>query len=651
MIKNSILSAVILLSFFLSASGQELFYKSYDWGKPDSIPGNFQDKEKVTMFLKNVVEFAFQGDYFLEYDLEHKITYINSDEEVKQNNTIYLYYNQHSTIVSAKARVIKPNNEVIELDSTKMLDSYDEETGNKYKYFALEGLEKGSIVEVLHVIAKSPVYQGRRIYIQEEDSIANYEFDLFAPSNLFFEFNVINDTNTVQRDTLIANHWILKLQHIAGLEKEASAPFNTLLKQLVYKLNRNTANNTRDISSYGQASQNIYSNIYQHLDKKDTKALAKFIKSIPLDKNASLDDQIYWIENYVKNNINIADYSSDELKKISAIIENKTASGYGLTKLLANIYKALDIDHQIVLTSDRSNIPFDPKFEAFNYLQDYLIYFPKTKKFMSPEKFEYRYGLPYYYNANNYGLFIKRISLGGMESGLGKIKFIPPAGYQQTHHDHFVTATINDDFSDVTLDVTTSSTGYFACPLQPYIDLISEDALKKLMDDGVKNYIPNSNINQWGYENVSRDVIGKEPFITKYNITNSDLINEAGDIYLFKVGLLIGPQQELYSEKTRRLPVYDNYKRTFDRELRIIIPEGYVVKNPGDLDIFAEYVVDGVQRLQFKSTHTYEGNEIKISIHEYYDQIEYSVDEYPFYRKVVNSASDFNKVILAIVKK
>ena len=651
MIKNSILSVFLLFTVFLSASGQDLFYETYDWGIPDSIPGSYQDKEKVTMFLKNVIEFAFQGDYFYEYDLKHKITFINSDDEVKQNNTIYLYYNQRSRIVSAKARVIKPNNEVLELDSTKMLDSYDEETGNKYKYFALEGLEKGSIVEVLDVIEKSPDYQGRRMFIQDEDSIVNYAFDLFAPSNLIFEFNVINDTNTIQRDTLIANHWLLKLQHIAGLEKEESAPYNALLKQLVYKLDRNTANNTRDISSYGQASQNIYSNIYQHLDKKDTKALAKFIKSIPLDKNSSLDDQIFQVENYVKNNINIADYSSNELKKISAIIENKNASGYGLTKLLANIYKSLGINHQIVLTCDRTEIPFDPKFEAFNYLRDYLIYFPKTKKFMSPEKFEYRYGLPYYKNANNYGLFVKRISLGEMQSGLGKIKFIPPAGYQQTHHDHFVTATINDDFSDVTLDVTTSSTGYFACPLQPYIDLISEDVLKKLMDDGVENYIPNSNINQWSYENVSWDVIGKEPFLTKYTITNSDLINEAGDIYLFKVGLLIGPQQELYSEKTRRLPVYDNYKRTFDRELRIIIPEGYVVKNPGDIDIFAEYIVDDVQRLQFNSTHTYDGNEIKISIHEYYDQIEYSVKEYPFYRKVVNSASDFNKVILAIVKK
>ena len=42
---------------------------------------------------------------------------------------------------------------------------------------------------------------------------------------------------------------------------------------------------------------------------------------------------------------------------------------------------------------------------------------------------------------------------------------------------------------------------------------------------------------------------------------------------------------------------------------------------------------------------------IKVNIHEYYDQIEYTVEEYPYYRDVVNSASDFNKVVLILERK
>ena len=85
--------------------------------------------------------------------------------------------------------------------------------------------------------------------------------------------------------------------------------------------------------------------------------------------------------------------------------------------------------------------------------------------------------------------------------------------------------------------------------------------------------------------------------------------------------------------------------------MTINIPEGYKVVNAGDLDIFAEYVVEGAQVLLFESKHTYEGGVIKVNIHEYYDQIEYTVEEYPYYRDVVNSASDFNKVVLILEKK
>lgn len=647
-----ILLPIIFCCIYFATSAQELFHESYNWGDPATIPNEYLNNKKINLFIKEVVEFTFEDDNFYEYDLEHKIVFINSDDEVKENNKIYIYYNQFSKVVHAKARVIKPGNEVVELDESKMLESYDEETGHQYKYFALEGLEKGNIIEVIHVIKRNPDYQGRRITIQEEDPIKRYEFDLFAPANLIFNFLVLNDTNTFVVDTLAENnHWTFYLDSVEGLEKEESAPYNLLLKQMIYKLDINLANNMRDISSYGKASQNIFNNLYSTLDKADLKALNKFIKSINTDKDSPIDDQIFHVENYVKNYINIVEYNAMELEKVSAIVENKTASAEGITRLLVNIYKLLEIDHQLVITSDRSKILFDQSFEAFNFLAAYLLYFPETKKFMSPDKFEYRYGIPPPDNTNNYGLFIKRIVLGEMESGLGKVKFIDPPGYALTHHNHYVTATINDDFTNVSLDVTTSSLGYFSAPLQPYIDLVSEDVRKEIAENSTDNYIPNSELNSWEYENISQDVIGKEPFIMKYDMTNSDLINEAGDKYLFKVGLLIGPQQELYSEKTRRLPVYDQYKRTFDRELTVIIPEGYKVVNADDLNIFAEYVVEGQQKLLFESTHTYEGNEIKVKIHEYYDQISYTVEEYPFYREVVNSASDFNKVTLALEKE
>ena len=643
---------ILLCLFVIGAESQQLFHEYYDWGDPMETPTDTSGQDVIVLFRKIVVEFHLDNEYFLEYNVNHDVKFINSDEAVENNNNIYLYYNRQSEIIDAKARLIKPGGKVIDFNNSKMLDSYDEETGDQFKYFALEGLEKGDIIETIHVKRRAPDYQGRRYTFQFDFPINRLEFDLFAPENLIFEFLVLNDTNSVFFDTLAENnHWQLYLDNIKAIENEDSAPYNIIRKQVIYKLDQNIANNLRDITSYGKASQIVFNNNYGSLEKADNKAIAKFVKEMNIERNLPMDEQIFLVENYVKNNINIVEMSSDELSSIPAIIKSKNASENGITKLLVNIYKALEIDHELVLTSDRTEVLFDQEFEAYVFLSDYLIYFPETKKFLSPSLFEYRYGLPAEKNTNNYGLFIKRITLGEMESGLGKIRFIDPPGYEATHHNHYVIANFSDDFNNVHLDMTTSSLGYFAAPLQPYIYRLSDELKKEIAENSAENYIPNGELNDWEYLNVDPADIGKKPFLTKLDITSSDLVDIAGDKYLFKAGLLIGPQQELYSEKSRRLPVYDSYKRMFDRELTINIPEGFKVMNAADLDIFQEYVVDGEQVLLFQSQHTYEGNVIKVMIHEFYDQIEYTLEQYPYYRDVVNSASDFNKVVLVIEKE
>jgi hypothetical protein len=106
----------------------------------------------------------------------------------------------------------------------------------------------------------------------------------------------------------------------------------------------------------------------------------------------------------------------------------------------------------------------------------------------------------------------------------------------------------------------------------------------------------------------------------------------------------------LYSDKERTQPVYDEYKREFVRKLTIVIPEGYHVKNLKDLNVKVEYVKDGKSICKFESTYKIEGNKIEVDVLEYYDQIGFEVEEYESYRAVVNSASDFNKVVLVIQK-
>ena len=57
-----------------------------------------------------------------------------------------------------KARVITPEGKIINLDKSKILTAEDEETGSTYKYYALEGITKGSFIEYMYVVKRSPSY-------------------------------------------------------------------------------------------------------------------------------------------------------------------------------------------------------------------------------------------------------------------------------------------------------------------------------------------------------------------------------------------------------------------------------------------------------------------------------------------------------------
>ena len=254
--------------------------ETYDWEKPLV---DYQDSvnDKVIIKENYAVEYAFDGDYFYEYRLKHVIEYINSDEQIELSNKKYITLYTNNELLSAKVRVIKRDGKIIEMGKDKVLSSSDETTGQISHYFALEGLEKGCIVEYMYTIRKYPQYNGIIRYIQESDSIISYQFHLMSPKHLIFDFAVYNDTNQVVIDTTETekNHWKLNINQISALNDEPQAPYNKLLKQVWYKLDRNLAKGTKDISSYGDASQNIYRQMFDLGNKKEQQALHKFLSS------------------------------------------------------------------------------------------------------------------------------------------------------------------------------------------------------------------------------------------------------------------------------------------------------------------------------------------------------------------------------------
>jgi hypothetical protein len=650
----------ILFSFLficlaqISLAQDEPVFKSYDWQENPTYTIDESEKDEQMISLKEqvITEFYFEENNALtEYFLEHRILWLNSDEKIEDYNKIYIPYASSSNIEVSKARVINKKGEVLELDKSKVLSAIDEETGRNYTYFALEGIEKGSFIEYFYVVKKRPSYKGKKVSIQSSYPKKDIKFDLYSPKHLVFEFKSYNNIPAVQFDTLSTTkrHWNISVKNLAPLEREVQAAYDAKKGFIVYKLDKNLVNGANDISSYSEVAQNIYSFYYPEFSKKEKKKIEKFIAEAGIDKLTDQEEIIRTLEIYVKTNV----FSNENVDNdLAAVLEKKVASESGFIKLYVAIFSTLGIKNQIVITSDRTDLKFDNSFEANNFLRDFLIYFPKSKKYFSPTEIESRYGFPPANLTDNYGLFIKEVTIGNYKSAVGKIKYIKPIKAVQSYDKMtFDVSFDKDDYTIVKVKLQEELAGYYAMNIQPFGKLFNEDQTTELIEGFGKRIHQDVEIISKDMQNASPELFGIKPLIVTISVESDALVEKAGKKYLFKVGDLIGRQMQLYQEKKRVLPVESQYQRSYIRTINIEIPEGYKISNLDDIKIDNSYTKKGKKVLSFLSDYELKDNTLTIIANEYYKMNIIEASEYEEYRKVINSAADFNKVTLILEPK
>lgn len=634
---------------------KEPFYKSYDWDLNPKHEINFSDSiDIVTLKDKVVVEFYFESDGSLvEYYLIHQILWLNSDEEIEKNNKIYIPFSTSSKPILNKARVITKEGKIINLRDDEILTAEDEETKQKYKYYTFKGIEKGSIIEYMYLIKKTPNYKGNSLSFQTEHLVLNASFELFSPTNLIFKFKSYNNLKPVTKDTTIEDklHWYFNVDTIPLLEKEILSAYQSNRMIIIYKLDRNTASNQHDISSYGIVSNNIYNYISKEEPKDVLKGITKLIKDAKIDLNSNADIQIRTLEDYIKRNYFYIENSADELSEVAIILKNKLGNEDGLLKLYSVLFKTLKIDFQIVLTSDKTTIRFDKEFEANNFLTDYLFYFPSIDKYLSHIELNSRLGYPPANLTNNFGLFIKEVVMGDYKAGIGKINFIKPLNHEKTYDKIVINATFDkEDMTVLIADVDKSNFGYYASYTQPYMHLFDEKNKSEVVDEQIKFISKDVDVLEKSIFNDNPEAFGILPFQVKSKIKLKSSVDKAGNKLLFKIGELIGPQMEMYQEKKRILPLETGFNRSYHREITFTIPEGFKMNNLDDLNINNTYSKNGEVIFNFTSNYTKNGQIVTVIIDEYYTIFEIQPELFEEYRKVINSAADFNKITLVLEK-
>lgn len=645
------------LLIFIQLNAQEPFYRTYSWDlNPNYKNYDVNQAEDLIAFKeKTASEFYFlEKNSLVEFYLEHKLLWVNSDDKIEAYNKIYLPYSSTSELLVNKARVIKKNGEIIELDDAKILTAQNEETQQTYKYFALEGLEKGSFIEYYYVVKKYPDYKGNKVTLQSSYAKNNIEFDVFAPKNLVFKFKSYNNLPTVELDTLTKekNHWKLYVNRLEKLEDEDKSPYNSLKKYVVYKLETNTASSTNGISSYSNVSKNLYNYLFKELDKKEVSDINNLVKETGIATLKDDASKVRTLENYIKRNFYYSEINSEELSNISSVIENKAGNENGLIRVYIATLKSVNVPTEIVLTCNRFETKFDNEFEADNFLLNYLLYFPTFDQYTSPGTIESRLGFPPAELTDNYGLFVKEITIGTYKSGVGKIKYISPPTDKETFDNMEIEVQFNPiDLSQNIIKIDRTFGGYFALYIQPFLNMIPKDELDKVYDEFIKAINENLIIKDKTPYNDNPDLFGIKPFRIVANVESEAFVDKAGTKYLFKIGELIGTQLEMYQEKNRILTIEDEYNRSYERTISVEIPLAYKISNLEDLNIHHFYENESIKQLEFHSFYKLEGNKLIVNVNEYYKINKIEIPVFEDYKKVVNSAADFNKIVLILEPK
>ena len=647
--KNIFSLAVVTLLFFTQASAQRM-RADYRWADTITVTALTEEEQKEpAVYLKhyNFIEYiaSYNGESPVSYHTVHRHVKINSDEAIQSFNKVYISMYNALNLVELEARTISPRGEVKVLEKSAVKDIKDE-NGYEYKIFALEGIEKGSEVEYVYTVRKTSTLFGRE-YFQSRIRARDCRFELASPSDLKFACKGYNG-DVSMRDSMVAgkNVRLASVTNVPALKEEKYSDYNAHLMRVDYYLKSvQGPYGNNSIYTWEQLSQAANRN-YFTVTGKEKRAVKKLVKTMKLD-GMSPEQKIRAVETYLKNNIALKE-NKDVDNRLNVVLAQRYADEHGTLKLYATVFKQLGITVELVFTSDRSEAAFDETFPNYRQLSNTFLYFPGTNKYMAPTAYAFRYGILPSDWMNNYGIFVY-----GSINGNYDARFIEPLSCELSRYNHDITLKIDEEEDKVKMDVTCIMSGYYALNMH-FVPLQNEKDKKDMLEGMITALISDAEIKKVELENKDMSISTADTaYKVMATLETGKLLSRAGNKLLLKIGESIGPQDEMYQEEERQNSVENTYNRVFRRTIKFTVPEGYAIKNPGDLNmnVVCKDEDNGKDLYGFVSTYKLEGNLLTVKIDEYYKQITLPRERFEDFRKVVNAAADFNKVILVLEKK
>ncbi len=425
--------------------------------------------------------------------------------------------------------------------------------------------------------------------------------------------------------------------------------FKEWITSLLYNLNKGETVRLYTWKEYAKKAYGFYTT----RTPKDEKALDAFVLKISQQQDNTDAQKIFAIEDYVKNNISIdKDAIGESAGNIESIIKNKTANVDGASRLFAGIFDKLGINYEIVFPGTRTGYTIDEELENWNRANSIIFYFPSTGKFMSPSSIELRYPyIPYEFTETR-GLFLKGTVIGDYKTAIGTFRNIPIEPFDQHAHNLDADVHFSEELDTAIIQLNQIFRGYGAAGYRPIYHFLTPDKQEEANREIIKAFLGSDDISNIKVENASfLYYLDNKPLIISGEVKSADLLERAGNKILFKVGAVIGPQEQMYQEKPRQLPAELPYPHMLNRKIVVHIPDGYKVKNADDINMNVVHKENDIVTMGFVSSYTQNDNTLTITINETYHEIKYPLSQFEEFKKVINASADFNKVVLVLEKK
>ncbi|MDF2189027.1 DUF3857 domain-containing protein [Paraflavitalea sp. CAU 1676] len=613
------------------------------------LDSKYNNESAVILLDKRRVEFIDGKDEVTSYKTLHKRIHINDDKGIERFNKVYLPVSSSNEIVDIMARTILPNGKIITVDSKNIRDLQEGE--QRYKIFAMEGLEKGCEVEFYYTYKAFVSYFGREI-IQNNYPVLAAQVIVVSPARLIFETKGYNQVNAAS-DTTIVDKRIITVNQadITGVDEEKYANYTANLKRVEYKLSYNASRSkTERVFTWNELAKRAFS-IYGTYSDKEIKRVNDLISSNNWKKIEGNDATVVVaVENHLKKNFSTEENLNDEsAENLEMIIRNKISSHRGILRLYGAVFKQLNIEHEFVMCGSRENFEVDRTFENWNNCDNQVIYFPKLKKYIAPTLLGMRYPLidPSWVGTN--GIFCKGTTIGNFTTALADIRRIQGEDYNWSYNN--IEAKVRLDASLDTLIVQSKQlyAGYSAVYYRLSFNYGPAEQQQEMLKEMAKFGTNSERVITSKVENKEMESIREnKPFVLDLQVNASELVDRAGNKVLVKIGEIIGPQAQMYQEKPRQFAMDVNYPHVLHRTIEFVLPAGYRVKNLNDLNISKVYRENDQVTMGFESSYKLEGNVVKVDVMEEYRNIHYPITQYEEFKKIINAAADFNKVTLVL---